>query len=104
MSPTALKRLVLCAALALAPALSSAQGMTGNTTSPVTNPDQATRSSDDQASHPIGQPDANQIQQQQDRMAYQRELDACDRQPSEQDACRANVDAKHTDKTPASSR
>ena len=91
MSHTILKKLVLYGALAMSPALLSAQGITGDTTSPVTNPDQATSS--------IGsQSDANQLQQQQDRMAYQRELEACDRQPSEQDACRTKVDEKYTSK------
>ena len=65
--------------------------MIGNSTSPVTNPDEATKS--------VGsQPDANQLQRDPDAIAYQRELEACDRQPSEQDACRAKVDAQHTNK------
>ena len=93
MSHTNLKKLVLYGALAMSPALLSAQGITGDTTSPVTNPDQATL-----IAIGIVSPMRIRLQQQQDRVAYQRELEACDRQPSEQDACRAKVDEKYTSK------
>ena len=90
MSPATLKKLVLYAALALSPAVLSAQGMTGNTTPPTSSPDPATRSIDDQATKPID------IQS--DAMAYQKELEACDTQAVERDSCRSLVDEKYSNR------
>ena len=87
-----LKNLVLYAALALSPALLSAQGMTGSPTSPPSSSDQATKPTGDQTTKPTdSQPDA---------MAYKKELDACDKAPStDRETCRNAVDQKYGKKS-----
>ena len=92
MSSAILKNLVLYAAIALSPALLSAQGMPANTTSPPSTSDQATKPSGDQATKPTDtQSDA----------AYKKELEACDKAPSaDRDTCRNAVDQKYGKKSP----
>ena len=83
MSPAILKKFVLYAALALSPAVLFAQGMSGTTT-PPSNSDQATKSTDAQS----------------DTMAYKKDLAACDKQPAaDQETCRSKVDQKYTKKS-----
>ena len=78
------KTLALCAALALSPALASAQSTPGSMTTPsATTPsaDQATKPADAQAD------------------AYLKERAACDKKDTAgQDACRTAVDQKYNKK------
>lgn len=92
MSSATLKNLVLYAALALSPALLSAQGMPANTTSPPLTSDQATKPSGDQATKPTDT--------QSEAMAYKKELEACDKAPgADRDTCRNAVDQKYGKKS-----
>jgi hypothetical protein len=91
MSRITLKNLVLYAALALSPAILSAQGTTDNLTSPAPGSDQATKPTDDTAT--------KSLDIQSKSMAYQQELAACDSKPADQDACRTAVDQKYTNES-----
>jgi len=91
MSLPTLKNLVLYAALALSPALLSAQGMTGSPATPPASSDQATKPASDQTTKPADSQDA---------MAYRKELDACDKTPSaDRETCRNAVDQKYGKKS-----
>lgn len=79
------KTLALCAALALSPALASAQSTPGSMTTPP-----ATTPSTDQTTKPA---DAS------DQTPYQKERAACDRKDlAAQDTCRNAVDQKYNKK------